>query len=79
MKSVSASRCEADVTARLSTDGEPMVPRVTLLDLITVVSRYVRSEAELLATVVYMVNARRVGLCGNFKNARFDLSALRDD
>ena len=58
------------------TDGERSVPDVTLLELVTVVREYVRSEAELLATVVYMVNGGSVRLSGNFKGARFDLNAF---
>jgi hypothetical protein len=35
-----------------------------------------RSEAEVIATVVYLVNSGRVRLCGNFKGARFDVRGL---
>ena len=56
------------------TDGQLVVPDVTLLELVTVVRMCVQSEAELLATVVYMVNGGSVRLCSNFKGARFDLS-----
>ena len=45
----------------------------TLLDLVTAVSDHAASEAELIATVVWLVNSGRVRLCGNFKGARFDL------
>jgi hypothetical protein len=48
----------------------------TLLDLVNAVSVQARSEAELIATVVYLVNTGRVRLCGNFKDARFDLRTL---
>ena len=54
-----------------------MATHVTLLDLVTVVSSLARTEAELVATVVYLVNSGRVRLCGSFKGARFDLSSLR--
>jgi glutamine amidotransferase-like uncharacterized protein len=47
----------------------------TLLDLVTVVSRYARTEAEVIATVVYLVNSGKVVLCGNFRGARFDCDA----
>lgn len=50
-----------------------MTHDTTLLDLVTVVSEHAQSEAELLATVVYMVNSGAVRLCGIFKGARFDL------
>jgi hypothetical protein len=49
---------------------------VTLLELVNAVAEYADSEAELIATVVYMVNRGHVHLCGNFKGARFDLEAL---
>jgi hypothetical protein len=56
-----------------------MALNVTLLDLVTKVTEYARSEEEVIATVAYMVNSGRVRLCGNFKGARFDLGALTDD
>jgi len=51
---------------------------MTLLDLVTLVSAHTRSEADLLATVVAMVNGGSVRLCGNFKGARFDLNAFAE-
>src|SRR4030095_9462832 len=52
------------------------MPRnVTLLELVNAVAEHTRSEAELIATVAYMVNRGHVCLCGNFKGQRFDLSA----
>ena len=53
-----------------------MAHDTTLLDLVNAVSVHARSEAEVIATVVYLVNSGRVRLCGNFKEARFDLRAL---
>ena len=53
-----------------------MTPNVTLLDLVNAVAEYARSEAEVIATVVYMVNQGHVRLCGNLKGARFDLASL---
>ena len=44
----------------------------TLLDLVTAVSEVSRTEAEVIATVVYLVNSGKVTLCGNFRGARFD-------
>ena len=52
-----------------------MARNVTLLDLVNAVTEHARSEAEVIATVVYLVNSGRVRLCGNFKGARFDLPA----
>jgi len=53
-----------------------MTRRLTLLDLVNAVAECSRSEAELIATVVYMVNRGDVRLCGTFKGARFDLTRL---
>jgi hypothetical protein len=53
-----------------------MAQKVTLLDLVAAVGEEARSEAELLATVVYMVNSGRVQLIGNFRGARFELDAV---
>jgi len=50
-----------------------MTPNVTLLDLISAVSEHARSEAEVIATVVYLVNSGKVRLAGNFRGARFAL------
>ena len=49
----------------------------TLLDLVNAVAEYSRSDAELIATVVYMVNRGHVRLCGTFKGSRFDLDTPR--
>ena len=54
-----------------------MAKHVTLLDLVTAISDFARTEAEVIATVVYLVNSGKVRLCGNFAGARFDLPALR--
>ena len=53
-----------------------MAQNMTLLDLVKAVSDQARGEAEVIATVVYLVNSGRVRLCGNFKGARFDLRGL---
>ena len=53
-----------------------MASDITLLDLVSAVARYARSDEEVIATVVYMVNGGRVRLSGNFKGARFDLDTL---
>ena len=44
----------------------------TMLDLVNSVTRYARSEAEVIATVVFLVNSGAVRLCGNFKGMRFE-------
>jgi len=56
-----------------------MAPNVTLLDLVSAVAKYARSDQEVIATVAYMVNSGRVRLCGNFKGVRFDLDAVGED
>ena len=48
-----------------------MTHTVTLLDLITAVARYAPTDAEVVATVVYLVNSGKVTLGGNFRGARF--------
>ena len=53
-----------------------MTPKVTLLQLVRTVGEFAESEAELLATLVYMVNAGRVELVGTFRAQHFDLDAL---
>jgi hypothetical protein len=53
-----------------------MRTETTLLDLVTAVSQSARSENEVIATVVHMVNSGMVRLCGSFAGARFDLSSL---
>ena len=49
-----------------------MARDLTLLDLIAAVAENARTEAEVVATVVYMVNSGAVRLCGNFSGARFE-------
>ena len=56
-----------------------MARNVTLLDLVSAVAKYARSDKEVIATVAYLVNGGRVRLCGNFKGARFDLDELAED
>ena len=53
-----------------------MAANVTLLDLVKAVSEYARTDAEVVATVVHLVNSGTVRLCGNFRDARFDLSSI---
>ena len=52
-----------------------MAIRTTLLDLVTAVSEAANTEAEVIATVVYLVNSGRVRLCGTFRGARFELES----
>jgi hypothetical protein len=46
---------------------------VTLLELVTAVTRHAETDDEVVATVVWLVNSGAVRLCGNFRGARFDL------
>jgi hypothetical protein len=48
-----------------------MTRTVTLLDLVQAVSQFARTDAEVVATVVYLVNSGKVTLGGNFRGARF--------
>ena len=51
---------DGESEAQQTVDRDPIVPNVTLLELIAIVSEYAESERELLATVVYMVNGGSV-------------------
>ena len=57
-----------------------MVLHVTMLELIATVSECAETEAEVIATVVHMVNTGIVRLAGNFRGCTFtsggELSAL---
>ena len=49
-----------------------MARESTLLELVNAVGDHARSDAELIATIVYLVNSGTVRLCGTFKGSRFD-------
>jgi hypothetical protein len=51
-----------------------MAFQVTMLDLVTAVSESAATEAEVVSTVVHLVNSGIVQLCGNFRGARFDVA-----
>ena len=53
-----------------------MRTQLTMLDLVQAVSTSARTDAEVVATVVYLVNSGAVRLCGNFRGARFDLDEV---
>lgn len=53
-----------------------MAPRVTMLELVTAVAAHAKSEAEVMATVVHMVNTGLVRLDGKLRGTCFDLRAL---
>ena len=50
---------------------------MTLLDLVTTVWEFAKSDDEVVATIVYLVNSGKVRLGGNFRGATFDLSEFR--
>jgi len=50
-----------------------MTRDITLLELVSAIATFARSDAEVIAAVVYLVNSGKVRLCGNFKGARFRL------
>jgi hypothetical protein len=56
-----------------------MAHTVTLLHLVNAVSRYARTESEVIATVVYLVTSGTVTLGGNFRGARFDRACWGSD
>jgi len=43
----------------------------TLLELVQIVSKYCRTEDEMVAVVRHLVNSRRVHLTGNFRGVTF--------
>jgi hypothetical protein len=53
-----------------------MALQLTLLDLVKAVTDSAQTEAEVVATVVHLVNSGVVQLCGNFRGARFDPDTL---
>ena len=48
--------------------------QTTLLDLVQTVNAFAASDAEVVATVAYLVNSGKVRRCGNFAGAKIDLS-----
>src|SRR5712692_9470845 len=51
-------------SAEAAGSGPHPVPNVTLLDLVSTGAEHARSDDEVIATVVYMVNGGDVCLCG---------------
>jgi hypothetical protein len=56
-----------------------MATKVTMLELVSTVGDFARTEAEVIATVAHMINSGLVELCGNFRGARivFEPVAVR--
>jgi len=44
-----------------------------MLELVNAVTEHTRTEGQAIATIVHMVNAGAVRLCGTFSGARIDL------
>lgn len=54
------------------------MPRdTTMLELVNGLTRQGRSEDEVVATVMFLVNSGAVRLCGNFKGYRFEEGAAQ--
>jgi hypothetical protein len=53
-----------------------MALNTTLLELVNAVCEHARTDAEVIATIVHMVNSGTVRLCGTFEGARFDLAGM---
>jgi hypothetical protein len=51
------------------------VQQTTLYELVETVSEYARNDAEVLATIVHLVNSGQVRLIGRLRNARIALPA----
>jgi hypothetical protein len=56
-----------------------MARDITMLDLVNAVAEHSRSDDELIATVVYLINSGTVRLRGTFADASFDLRGPRRD
>jgi len=50
------------------------ITQTTLLDLVQTVNAFASSDAEVVATVAYLINSGKVRLCGNFAGAKIDLT-----
>jgi len=53
-----------------------MPVNVTLLELVNAITSYARSDDEIVATIVHLVNSGQVRLCGSFRGARFRLEDM---
>jgi hypothetical protein len=55
-----------------------MARNTTMLDLVNAVAEHACSDAEIVATVVYLINSGTVRLCGTFEGVSFDLREFHD-
>ena len=53
--------------------------KTTLLDLVQAVSEHAQTDAEVVATVVALINSDTVRLCGNFSGAHINLRTSEED
>ena len=51
-----------------------MTRHTTMLELVTELSRHARTDDEVVATVIALVNSGAARLCGTFKGQRFEVS-----
>src|SRR5437762_12713904 len=63
-----------ELASHSTAEGTAMAPNITLLDLVNAVAELARSEGEVIATIVCMVNQGRLRLCGTFRGGRIDLT-----
>ena len=55
------------------------IVHTTLFNLVQAVSEYAHTDAEVVATVVALINSDKVRLCGNFAGAHIHLNASEED
>jgi len=69
-------RTDAVGTAHAMEAVQPMPVNVTLLELVNAITSFARSDEEIVATIVHLVNSGQVRLCGSFRGARFRLEDM---
>ena len=55
-------------------EDEAMTRHTTMLELVNDLSRHARTDDEVVATVIALVNSGAARLCGTFKGQRFEPS-----
>ena len=53
---------------------KPLPPSSTLLELVQTVMAETENDAEVVATVVYLINSGKVRLCGTFAGAKISFT-----
>lgn len=64
------TRPTSDRSAVPRSPATPVAPPLTLADLLTTIAACGASDSETVATLVHLVNSRRVRLTGRLRNAR---------